>query len=170
MSPSFSRVLVIGCPGSGKSTFARSLGRITGLPVVHLDNLFWRADETTVTPEEFDTQLERVLKGSRWIMDGNYARTLPRRLEACDRVFFLDYPAETCLEGIAARVGTQRPDIPWVERSLDPEFFAYVRSFNREVRPLMLRQLGAARHVPLTVFCTRAEATAYLRLQAEALC
>lgn len=63
--------------------------------------------------------------------------------------------------------GTRRPDIPWIERALDPEFFAYVRSFNREVCPRMLRELADARSTPLTVFYTRAEADAYLRLQEQ---
>lgn len=164
MAVSFSRALVIGCPGSGKSTFARALARLCGVPVVHLDNLFWRADETTVAPEEFDARLHKALAADRWIMDGNYARTLRCRLARCDQVFFLDYPVEVCLEGIAARVGTKRLDIPWVERELDPEFFRYVRTFNQEVRPALLHTLAAFPQVPQTVFCTQAEANAYLCL------
>ena len=164
MSASFSRALVIGCPGSGKSVFARSLGRICDLPVVHLDNLFWLPNETTVAPCEFDARLDRALAERRWVMDGTYARTLARRLAVCDRVFFLDYPVEVCLEGVAARIGTKRPDIPWIERRFDPEFFAYVRTFNRCVRPGILHTLAAFAQVPRTVFHTRAEADAYLRL------
>lgn len=164
MAALFSRALVIGCPGSGKSTFARTLARLRGLPVVHLDNLFWRADETTVAPREFDARLQEALALDRWIMDGNYARTLRWRLGRCDQVFFLDYPAEVCLEGVAARVGTERPDIPWVERELDPEFFHYVRTFNQEVRPDLLRALADFPRIPQTVFRTQAEADAYLRL------
>lgn len=164
MPVSFSRVLVIGCPGSGKSTFSRGLARRTGLPVVHLDRLFWNADETTVDPQEFDARLDRALAATRWIMDGNYARTLSKRLAACDRVFFLDYPVEVCLESIAGRIGTVRDDIPWVERSFDPAFFSYVRTFNGEVRPQILQQLAAFPSVPTTVFRARAEADAYLQL------
>ena len=110
------RILVIGSPGSGKSTFARALGELTGLPLLYLDRLFWNADRTTVENQVFDQRLEQAMDQSqRWIMDGNYSRTLDRRLARCQRVFFLDYPVEVCLEGVRARRGTVRPDIPWVE-------------------------------------------------------
>lgn len=98
------RILVIGSPGSGKSTFARALGELTGLPLLYLDRLFWNADRTTVENQVFDQRLEQAMsQNQRWIMDGNYSRTLDRRLARCYRVFFLDYPVEVCLEGVRAR-------------------------------------------------------------------
>ena len=109
------RILIIGCPGAGKSTFARRLRNLTGLPLYYLDRIFHRADRTTVTQEEFDAALQQILKTDRWIIDGNYLRTLEMRLKECDTVFFLDYPQELCLEGAASRVGTVREDMPWVE-------------------------------------------------------
>ena len=84
------RILVIGCPGAGKSTFARTLQKKTGLPLYYLDMLFHRADKTTVTDEEFDEQLITILNKGAWIIDGNYLRTLSMRLEYADAVFFLD--------------------------------------------------------------------------------
>ena len=86
------RILVIGSPGSGKSTFSRALAQRKQLPLVYLDRLFWNADKTTV--------------------DGNYGRTLEMRLERCTQVFFLDLPVEVCLESVRARRGTVRPDMP----------------------------------------------------------
>ena len=109
------RALIVGCPGSGKSTFARRLRDVTGLPLHYLDRLYWNADKTHVSREVFDARLEEILIQERWIIDGNYARTLARRLERCDAVFFLDYPVEVCLEGIALRRGAPREDMPWVE-------------------------------------------------------
>lgn len=108
------RVLVIGCPGGGKSTFARALGEKLGLPLRYLDLLWHKPDRTTVTREEFDAGLARWLKEPRWIIDGNYIRTLEIRLAACDAVFFLDYPLEVCLSGARARIGLPREDMPWV--------------------------------------------------------
>ena len=102
------RVLVIGCPGSGKSTFARRLSEMTGFPLVYLDMLFHKADRTTCSKEEFDEQLIRVLERDEWILDGNYARTLGMRLERCDTVFWLDYPTEVCLAGVRSRRGKPR--------------------------------------------------------------
>ena len=65
------RIVVLGCPGSGKSTFARSLAAKTGLPLVHLDNVWWRADGTHIPREEFDRALDEILQGEKWIMDGD---------------------------------------------------------------------------------------------------
>ena len=86
------RVLVIGSPGAGKSTFARKLRDGTGLPLYYLDMVWHRSDRTNISREEFDQRLCEILEKDRWIVDGNYLRTLEMRLHACDTVFFLDYP------------------------------------------------------------------------------
>lgn len=106
------RVIVIGCPGSGKSTFSKVLNDITGIPLFHLDMLNWNADKTTVFKEIFLQKLQDILCEETWIIDGNYASTIEMRLNACDTVFFLDYPTEVCLDGIRQRKGKERSDIP----------------------------------------------------------
>lgn len=157
-------VLVVGSPGSGKSTFSRALAQEAGLPLIYLDQLFWNGDKTTVSPEEFDRRLGEAMEGSsRWIMDGNYSRTLARRLERCDRVFFLDYPADLCLESVRARRGKARPDIPWVETEEDPEFMEYIREFPQKQRPGLLALGKAFPQKRWTVFRKRSQAAAYLR-------
>lgn len=82
------KIMVIGCPGGGKSTFARALGEITKLPVYHLDMLFWNADKTNVDRETFLLRLGSVLEKDRWIIDGNYSFSMEMRLKECDAVFF----------------------------------------------------------------------------------
>lgn len=106
------RIIILGCSGSGKSTFARRLQGITGLTLIHLDNLWWRADGTHVSREAFDRALAAALAGERWIIDGDFRRTYAARFRACDTVFFLDYDEETCLAGIEARIGIPRPASP----------------------------------------------------------
>ena len=93
------RILVIGCPGAGKSTFARALRDRTGLPLWYLDQIWHRPDRTTVSRAEFDARLTGLLRGVAWIIDGNYLRTLEFWLRAADTVFLLDYPTGVCLEG-----------------------------------------------------------------------
>ena len=109
------RILIIGCSGSGKSTLARALKDKLGLPVVHLDRLWWTGEWENVSREEFDARLEQVLEGENWIIDGNFSRTLPRRLECCDTVIWLDLPVLVCLWGVTKRVlqnhGKSRPDM-----------------------------------------------------------
>ena len=113
------KVIVIGCPGSGKTTFAEKLCRKTGLPLVYLDAIWHRADRSHVSREEFDRLLGEILSGEEWIIDGNYSRTLERRLLACDTVVLFDLPTETCLAGAVARLGKKRPDMPWCDTELD---------------------------------------------------
>ena len=96
------RALVIGCPGAGKSTFARALRDCTGLPLYYLDQIWHRPDGSSITPQAFDERLAEILARECWIIDGNYLRTLEPRLERCDTVFLLDYPTEVCLAGAAA--------------------------------------------------------------------
>lgn len=74
------KVLVVGCPGAGKSSFARSLKK-TELPLFYLDILWHRADKTTVSIEQFDSELSKIMMNSRWIIYGNYLRTMPERLQ-----------------------------------------------------------------------------------------
>ena len=78
------RILIIGNAGAGKSTFAKALSQKLGLPLVHLDQLFWYGDWQTVERSEFDRQLQAELEKPQWIIDGNFSRTLPHRLQYCD--------------------------------------------------------------------------------------
>ena len=136
------RILVIGCPGSGKSTFARKLRDATGLPLYYLDMVFHRPDRSTASRAEFDAALAEILAKNEWIIDGNYLRTLPLRLRACDLVFFFDLPVDACISGAAARIGTKREDLPWTEETLDPDFLQYIRDFPKDQLPEIKRLLA----------------------------
>lgn len=160
---SFQKIIVIGYPGSGKSTFARALQARTGLPLIYLDMLYWNPDKTTVSGDEFDRRLEAVLKTDRWIIDGNYNRTLKKRIRECDAVFFLDYPPSVCLDGIRARRNRPRPDMPWIETEDDPELIDFVKAFTTDSRPKILTLLEQYAEKEITVFSSREDADRYLR-------
>ena len=77
------RVIVIGCPGAGKSTFSRKLSAKTGLPLHYLDMIWHLPDRTTLSRAEFAERLQEIMCGDKWIIDGNYLHTLPMRLDRC---------------------------------------------------------------------------------------
>lgn len=159
------KVIVIGCPGSGKSVFSRELHRLTGMPLFHLDMLNWNSDRTTVPKKIFIERLESAINEDSWIIDGNYGSTMEIRFKACDTVFFLDYPKEICLEGIRSRRGKERPDMPWIEAvdEEDQEFISFVESYNAESRPQVLKLLEKYKDKDIVVFKNRNEADEYLK-------
>ena len=156
------KIIVIGCPGSGKSTFSKALHKKTGLPLYHLDMLFWNADKTTVPKSVFHTRLNDVLAADEWIIDGNYISTMNLRLSFCDSVFFLDFPMETCLDGVLARLGKPRSDMPWVETEDDEEFFDFVRGFGENQRPMILELLAKYSEKNIHIFKNRSQADDFL--------
>lgn len=159
----FQKIIVIGCPGAGKSTFARKLRDLTELPLYYLDRLWHKPDKTNVTKEEFDIALSQILAQDKWIIDGNYRRTLEKRLQACDTVFLLDFELAVCLGGVQSRIGKKREDMPWVEEEFDEEFRQWILHFSRDVLPGIYELLEQYRDPKeVVVFHSREEAEAYL--------
>ena len=156
------KIIVIGCPGSGKSVFSRALHEIISIPLYHLDLLYWNKDKTTVQKEIFREKLRRILKTEKWIIDGNYSSTMEMRLKECDTVFFLDYPVEVCLEGIKERQGKPRPDMPWIEDGEDSEFIEFIKSYNEKSRPDVEKLLSQYSGKNIIIFKTRDESENYL--------
>ena len=157
------KAIVIGCSGSGKTTFALKLSEMTGLPLYHLDAIWHKADRTHITREDFDERLSEILDSDKWIIDGNYNRTLEARLEKCDTVFLFDLPTELCIKGAADRLFKPRVDIPWIESELDPSFVKKIEEFAHESLPKiyeLLKKHGEGKQT--VVFKSRKEAEKYL--------
>ena len=127
------KVLVIGSPGAGKSTFAKKLAKSKRLPLFHLDLIWFHKDGNMEAREIFDEELQKILETDEWIIDGYYPRTLKHRLQYADTVFFFDLPEEVCLEGAKKRIGTKRDDNPVFETELSEglkERILFFRIFN----------------------------------------
>ena len=157
------KVIVIGCPGSGKSTFSRVLHELTGLPLYHLDLLNWNSDKTTVDKKVFIEKLKNVIAQDSWIIDGNYGSTIELRLKECDTVFFLDYPVDVCIDGVKSRQGKTRSDMPWTETEDDEEFLEFIKNYNSQSRPNVLNLLEQYSKKEIVVFKSREEADKYLK-------
>ena len=156
------KVIVIGCPGSGKSTVSRALHNKTGIPLYHLDMMYWNADKTTVEKSVFLERLTAVLEKNKWIIDGNYASTMELRMAACDTVIFLDYPLYVCLDGIKERHGKPRSDMPWIETEEDAEFIEFIKSYNEQQKPKVLELLKKYSDKNIIVLESREQADAFL--------
>jgi adenylate kinase family enzyme len=151
------RVAVLGCGGSGKTHLANRLGALLGLSVTHLDALYYDANWNPLPHDEFAALQRKLVNQPRWLIEGNYAATLPIRLGAADSVIFLDLPAVTCLAGIAQRRwryrGGQHAHDGVYDR-ITVGFVRYVCSYRKTMRPrvqaLLADHAGKARVITLT--------------------
>lgn len=158
------KAIVIGCPGSGKTTFAEKLTKITSLPLYYLDAIWHKPDRTHISREDFDSRLSEIFAEDCWIIDGNYSRTLETRIKECDTVFLFDLPTELCLQGAVERLGKGRYDMPWIDTELDPRLKAEIEAFPEKNLPAIYELLEKYKeNRNIVIFKTREQADEYLR-------
>lgn len=154
------RIMIIGCGGAGKSTLARSLGKLLLLPVIHLDTHFWQPGWIETPKDEWRGTVEKLAQGERWIIDGNYSGTLAIRLQQADTVIFMDYPWWLCLGRVLRRQlqyrGRSRPDLtPGCIERLEWEFLKWICvDFPRRSRPRLLGLLEEYREGRQIFICS----------------
>lgn len=157
------KAIIIGCPGSGKTTFAEKLNERTGLPLYYLDAIWHKSDKTHIPREEFDQRILEIFDTPEWIIDGNYNRTIETRLRQCDTVFLFDLPTEVCLQGAIERLGKDRYDMPWVENELDPEFEGFINDFAKKSLPRIYELIEKYKaNKQIIVFKSREETDEYI--------
>lgn len=156
------KAIVIGCPGSGKTTFAEKLSEVTGLPLFYLDAIWHKPDRTHISREEFDERLAEINKLDEWIIDGNYSRTIEVRLQMCDTVFLFDLPTEVCIQGAISRLGKDRYDVPWVDTELDPKFKQEIEDFSNKTLPIIYKLLDKYKDKKIVIFKSRSQADEYI--------
>ena len=154
------RILIIGCGGAGKSTLARQLGEKLNLPVVHLDKLYWKPSWVESSKEEIDEKIQQELEKPQWIMDGNFNRTIPHRIQYCDTVIYLDFSRTACLLGVLKRIlttyGKVRPDMgEGCPERFDLDFLKWVWNFNKKNRENYYRLLNETEGVETIVLKNR---------------
>jgi adenylate kinase family enzyme len=140
------KVLVIGPGGTGKTTLATRIGEQTGLPVLHLDALYWKAGWKETPGDAWVQTVEVLIRQDAWIIDGNYGGTLDLRLAACDTVIYLDLPRFRCLWRVLKRRvhfhGKTRPDMAAeCPERLTWAFLKWIWNYPHERRPSILQKL-----------------------------
>ena len=157
------KIIVIGCPGSGKTTFAEKLCDKIGIPLFYLDAIWHKPDRTHISRDEFDVRLGEILELDSWIIDGNYSRTVERRIEACDTVFLFDLPTEICVEGATARLGKGRYDMPWIDTTLSQDLKEEILAFPSKNLPAIYGLLEKyEKEKNVVIFKSRVQADTYL--------
>ena len=164
------RVLVMGCSGSGKSTFGRALADKLRLPFVSIDQIYWQPGWREPKLEEFTARMTREAEKPAWVMDGNYMRDgagALRRARA-DTILWFDLPRWVCMVSVVARsvksYGVVRPEMaPGCPERFDWTFWRYVWSYREVQRPKLVSYFSALRPDQQRVtFTSRAQATSFL--------
>lgn len=109
------RIMITGCSGTGKSTLAHRLAQKTGLPLIHLDQHYWRPNWVEPSITEWRATISQLILEDQWLMDGNYSGTWDLRIPRAQRIIYLDYPLWITLPRVLKRVlkyyGQNRPDM-----------------------------------------------------------
>jgi adenylate kinase family enzyme len=126
------RVVILGRGASGKSTLARRLGEITGLPVIELDKVFWRPGLAAKPRDQWVVVQEELVAKDAWIMDGDLGPcdAVEVRLRAADTIIFLDFSLLRCAWQAVLR-SRERPD-----------FWHWLIAYRYQSRPLLMQAIA----------------------------
>jgi adenylate kinase family enzyme len=145
------RITIIGCGGAGKSTLARQLGQITGIPVQHLDSIYWQPNWIPMQDGAWKESVAKLIAKDEWIIDGNYGGTMKERLARSDLIILMDFPTLVCLWRVVIRWlrnrGRVRSDMgQGCPEKIDIEFLKWIYQYRQKSRPQALKMLNEASH------------------------
>ena len=125
------RVVILGRGGAGKSTLARQLGEIMGLPVIEIDKIFWLEGLLPTPRNEWVKIQQKLVSRDKWIMDGDLGPfdAVEVRLQAADTVILLDFALVQCAWR-AWRRGRERAD-----------FWRWLVWYRRRSRPVLAKAI-----------------------------
>jgi len=163
------RVVIIGCPGAGKTFLSRQIAEKTGLPLIHLDKIFHDKHFDYLNDKQaWLNKVKQLIKGKRWIIEGNYKSTFGIRLPAADTIIFMDYPRRmTIWRTLKRRVqyhNKVRPEMPegWKEK-IDWQFFKYVLRYQSTERRVVYEMLKEYRKKDVIILTSPNETKQFLK-------
>lgn len=162
------RIMVIGSPGSGKSTFSRQLAEITGIPLIHLDKEYWKYGWIETTRTDWIVKQESLISSDKWIVDGNYGGTMEMRLKKADTIICFKLSRVVCILSYFKRVLTNfnkiRLDMPeGCPEKFDFEFMKYIWNFPKTSGLRNLERLEKNNDKKIIVFNKRSEVNKFIR-------
>lgn len=150
------KISIIGGSGSGKSTLANILSESMKIPVIHLDSINYKSNWIQVDKVERDKIISEKSNEDKWIIDGNYNKTLKERLIKSDLIIWLDYSSYTQIKGVVKRIAQnynkERSEIPGCKERINLKFIKYVVTYNKVKRPEMLEILKDIPEDKLLIF------------------
>ncbi|APC41267.1 DNA topology modulation protein [Clostridium estertheticum] len=160
------KIMIIGSPGSGKSTFSMKLSKITGIPLIHLDKEFWNNGWIETPRTEWVRKQKKLVSGDEWIVDGNYGGTIDIRLEKADTIIYFKLSRVVCLLSYFKRVitnlGKIRPDMPeGCPEKFDFEFMKYIWNFSNKPGQINIDKLEK-NNKQVIVFKNRRQSKQYI--------
>ncbi|ADZ21532.1 adenylate kinase family enzyme [Clostridium acetobutylicum] len=162
------RVIIIGSPGSGKSTFAKKLSEILALPLIHLDKEYWNFGWIETPKEKWIEMQEEFIKMDKWIIDGNYGSTIDIRLRRADTIVCFCLPRTLCLFRAFKRylinLNKVREDMAeGCKENFDLEFVKYIWDFPKNYGEKNIKLINENKDKKILIFKKRNEANDFIR-------
>jgi len=137
-----SKIIVIGCPGGGKSTMTFKMCEKLNYPVLHLDKIYHIDNNTHITREELVDKVNEFAKNNEnWIIDGNYISTIEHRIKLADTIILLDIDTEICIKNAISRSQKERTkDMAdgFDNTQIRDEFLDFIYQFKEKTLPKIL--------------------------------
>ena len=152
----YNRISIVGGSGSGKSTLCNILSKELNLPAIHLDAINFNSNWVEINKKERDNIIAQKSDEDKWIIDGNYNKTLKERFDKADLIIWLDYSTFAQLKGVLKRYfkfrKSERPEIPGCKERIDFTFLKYVITYNKKKRPKLVDTLNTIPKEKVLIF------------------
>lgn len=161
------KISIIGGSGSGKSTLATILSKELNIPAIHLDAINYNANWVEIDQTEREKIIQKKSNEEKWIIDGNYNKTLKERLDKSDLIIWLDYSSLAHLKGIFKRLikysNKEKPELPGCKERFNFTFLKYVITYNRKKRPEVLKIIKSIPSEKVLIFKKQKDLNKWLK-------